>query len=469
MKVEFNKKADFEIIFLNDEIKKEKKDFFKLMQYEHKGTCLDIANSKLYLALSPKLTYAALTSTIAQAIKQIRYLNIKSVKIDYINIDCHFNSVYSIIYGAISALYEFNKYQKEKKKINIEKIILNTQEDEDKKEGANLALILADSSAYVKDIVNEIPSTYTQESFEEDAKKLAKENNLELKVYKDDYLKKENMNAFLAVNRASAYEARLIHLTYKPKKALKKIVYVGKGLVYDTGGLSLKPADYMLTMKSDKSGAAAVLGIIKAASQLKLPFEIHAIIGAAQNCISEKAYMPDDVIISREGVSIEVRNTDAEGRLVLADCLSYAQDLKPDYLIDLATLTGACVVGLGEYTSAIMGYNEDLQNEFYAHSKRSGEYACILHFNPHLASLIKSKIADISNTSSSRYGGAITAGLFLGEFIKEEYKDKWLHLDIAGPAYVEKDWGENSYGAGAAGLRMCIIDLLNIKRKMEKK
>ncbi|MFR4831179.1 MAG: leucyl aminopeptidase, partial [Campylobacter upsaliensis] len=145
--------------------------------------------------------------------------------------------------------------------------------------------------------------------------------------------------------------------------------------------------------------------------------------------------------------------------------LSFALDLKPDLLIDLATLTGACVVGLGEFTSGIMGNNENLQNEFYEVSQKSGEYACVLHFNPHLRELIKSKIADISNTSSSRYGGALTAGIFLDSFIREEYKDKWLHLDIAGPAYLEKAWGYQSYGASAAGVRMCVNFLIHLLRK----
>ena len=221
----------------------------------------------------------------------------------------------------------------------------------------------------------------------------------------------------------------------------------------------------MLTMKADKSGAAAAMGIIKAVSELNLPFEVHSVLGATENMIGGNAYKPDDVLISREGVSIEVRNTDAEGRLVLADCLSFAQDLKPDLLIDMATLTGACVVGLGEYTSGIMGNNENLQDEFYKASKKSGEYTCVLHFNPHLKELIKSNIADISNTSSSRYGGALTAGLFLERFIRKEYKDKWLHLDIAGPAYVEKAWGYTNFGASGAGVRMCVAYLMSLARK----
>ena len=300
----------------------------------------------------------------------------------------------------------------------------------------------------------------------QDALNLAKNiASIKCEVYDEKFLAKENMNAFLAVNRASVHKPRLIHLTYKPKKSKKRIIFVGKGLTYDSGGLSLKPADYMLTMKSDKSGAAAALGIIKGAAELNLPFEIHAILGATENMIGGNAYKPDDVLISRSGVSIEVRNTDAEGRLVLADCLSYAQDFKPDILIDMATLTGACVVGLGEYTTGIMGNSESLKSEFKSKIKDSGELATTLDFNPYLSELIKSQIADVSNCASSRYGGAITAGMFLAKFIKDEYKDKWLHLDIAGPAYREKAWGYNQAGASGAGVRMNLYFLQALSKE----
>ncbi|OCR86435.1 aminopeptidase A, partial [Campylobacter fetus subsp. testudinum] len=224
-----------------------------------------------------------------------------------------------------------------------------------------------------------------------------------------------------------------------------------------------------LTMKSDKSGAAAAMAIIMGAARMELPFEIHAVLGATENMIGGNAYKPDDVLITRSGVSVEVRNTDAEGRLVLADCLDWAQsELKPDLLIDMATLTGACVVGLGEYTTGVMGNNYELQNEFKDFTKKSGEFLTILEFNDHLRELVKSQIADISNTSSSRYGGAITAGIFLDKFIKEEFKDKWLHLDIAGPAYTEKAWGYNQSGATGAGVRANLYYLAKLARNAEK-
>ena len=469
--------ADFELVFVQDKnLKpfKEQKAFFELMNYKGDGVLLDLEKKLLFVGLD-SLDYEDIRLAFCAAFKALKNLNIKSLKTPAILGKCTFMSFSSIAQGFLFAAYEFDKYKSDKKASSLSKIIISKDEInkakfeiKDAKLGLEMGEILAKATKFTKDIVNETPENYTPLKMAEDAKKLAKENHLKCEIYDEKFLKKEKMNAFLAVNRASAHPPRLIHLSYKPKNAKFKAVFVGKGLTYDSGGLSLKPADYMLTMKADKSGAAAALGIIKAVSELGLNIEVHTILGATENMIGGNAYKPDDVLISREGVSIEVRNTDAEGRLVLADCLSYAQDLKPDLLIDMATLTGACVVGLGEYTSAIMGNNEELQNTFYETSKKSGEYTCVLHFNRHLKELIKSNIADVSNTASSRYGGALTAGLFLDKFIRKEFKDKWLHLDIAGPAYLEKAWGYNSFGAGGAGVRMCVAYLLKLDRESKK-
>jgi leucyl aminopeptidase len=272
------------------------------------------------------------------------------------------------------------------------------------------------------------------------------------------------MGAMLAVSRASRHKPRLIHLSHKPKNAKKKVVLVGKGLTYDSGGLSLKPSDFMVTMKSDKSGGSAVLGIMDAVAKLNLPIEVHGIVGAVENMIGGDAYKPDDVLYARNGKSIEVRNTDAEGRLVLADCLCYAQDeIKDiDYILDFATLTGACVVGVGEYTNGIMGNNDTLNNKVIKYSLKSGENAALLPFNRYLRKLIKSDIADVCNIASSRYGGAITAGMFLDNFIEEKYKQKWAHIDIAGPAFVESSWGYNPKGASGAGVRLAVEFIKNL-------
>ena len=469
-------KADIELIFVVDKDLKHKfisdKEAIKFNNYKGESVLILSESKRAYVPLS-KLDLDELRVAAAKAYNALKSLNIKSIKLASYVAQCQKLGFEALAEGFLLGSYEFNKYKEKKEKYTLKEIIFSTEEFAGKKvdlkaanEGFKEAEIIASATNFTKDIVNEIPEIYTPQKMAEDAQNLAKSHaSIKCEVYDEKFLAKENMNAFLAVNRASVHKPRLIHLTYKPKKSKKRIIFVGKGLTYDSGGLSLKPADYMLTMKSDKSGAAAALGIIKGAAELNLPFEIHAILGATENMIGGNAYKPDDVLISRSGVSIEVRNTDAEGRLVLADCLSYAQDFKPDILIDMATLTGACVVGLGEYTTGIMGNSESLKSEFKSKIKDSGELATTLDFNPYLSELIKSQIADVSNCASSRYGGAITAGMFLAKFIKDEYKDKWLHLDIAGPAYREKAWGYNQAGASGAGVRMNLYFLQALSKE----
>ena len=180
---------------------------------------------------------------------------------------------------------------------------------------------------------------------------------------------------------------QLIHFIHKTDKPKARVALVGKGLTYDTGGLSLKPAKSMLTMKADKGGASAIFGIMQAVSELDLPIEVHGIAGVTENAIGKDAFRPDDVLKAKNGKTIEVRNTDAEGRLVLADCLVYAQEQMPDYLIDLATLTGASMVALGEYTTAVMGHNSELKRTMMMAGERSGELTANLPFNRYLSTL----------------------------------------------------------------------------------
>lgn len=475
-------KADYELIFVVNKNIKHRfiKDQIKFKFYNFKGDgVLNLANKRRIYVGIKSLHENEIRLGVAKALNSLSNLDIKSIKLSsYIDV-CTKSTFRALAEGFELSSYKFEKYKSEKKPCKIDKILISTDEfslktiDVKKANlGINQGQIIANATNFTKDIINEIPQVYTPVKMANDAEKLAKSlKNTICEIYDEKYLKNEKMNAFLAVSQASPNKPRLIHLTYKPKsKALKKIVFVGKGLTYDSGGLSLKPSDYMLTMKSDKSGAAACMGIIKAADELELPFEIHAVLGATENMISGSSYKPDDVIISRSGVSIEVKNTDAEGRLVLADCLSWAQDnIKPDLLIDLATLTGACVVGLGEYTSGVLGNNYKLQSDFKQNAEKSGEFLTILEFNDYLKELIKSDIADVSNTASSRYGGCITAGLFLDKFIKDKNKDIWLHLDIAGPAFVQKAWGYNQAGASGAGVRANIYYLLNLISKKDKK
>lgn len=402
-------------------------------------------------------SYDCVAIAIATAIKKLKSTKFTSAKVEAF--DNEQDIVKALTEGSILGAYSFTKYKGKKKKQNKSELIIAVKSDvKELKNVLNDAMIIAQSVNKTRNFVNTIPEDFFPQTMANEAKKIAKKTKIDCKVYGEDYLKKHKMGAMLAVGRASRHESKLIHLTYKPKNAVKKVVLVGKGLTYDSGGLSLKPGDFMVTMKCDKSGGCAVLGIMNAIAKLKLPIEVHGIVGAVENMIGGDAYKPDDVLTAKNGKTIEVRNTDAEGRLVLADCLCYAQDkIKDiDYIFDYATLTGACVVGVGQYTTGIMGNESKLKRKAVQSSLDSGEYATSLPFNRYLKKSIKSEIADVCNIASTRYGGAITAGMFLDHFIAEENKNKWLHYDIAGPAFVEKAWGYNPYGASGAGVRMTV-------------
>ena len=398
------------------------------------------------------------TATLIKSLKKYKFESLEITPPNTKNEDI----LIAFFEGFILGDYEFDKYKSKKAKHPVKKIAINSKRDFEKiiKE----AKIRAEAVNFVCDIINSVPDELTPAKLAGIAEDVAKTNSLECSVYDENYLFENGYHAFYSVAKASSNPPRLIHLAYKPKNAKRKIVLVGKGLCYDSGGLSLKPSDYMVTMKSDKSGAVTVLGIIKAISELKLDIEVHAILGAAENMIGGNAYKPDDVLKAKNGKTIEVRNTDAEGRLVLADCLCYAQENIKDFdeIYDFATLTGACVVGVGEYTCGVMGFEKEKIQNIINTGEKTGEHFAYLPFNKYLSKLLKSEIADICNIASSRYGGALTAGLFLSEFIEDKNKEKWTHLDIAGPAFVEKPWGFNPHGASGFGVDTFITILKSL-------
>lgn len=448
---------DFSPAFIQDA------DLFEGVGFEGKeGQTLFIPGSKtLYYALE-SLSADSLREASAKALRILKKYPLRSFKVA-VALEDSLEYLEAMIAGFLLGDYSFETYKSQKNPSKLETILLPAPTLGVRLEEAAFGRWLAKQEAIAKavnlarELVNTPPEEATPKKLAAVAEAIAKEHELECVIKDEKFLEKAGMGAFLAVSRASVHPPRLIHLTHKgTKKPKLKVALVGKGLTYDSGGLSLKPADYMVTMKADKGGGCAVMAIMQAASALGLELELHGIVGAAENMIGGNAYKPDDVLVAKNGKTIEVRNTDAEGRLVLADCLVYAQELKPDYIIDLATLTGACVVALGEYSSGVLGHNEKLKRKFIKCAEKSGELAVNLPFNRHLKKLIESKVADVCNVSSTRYGGSITAGLFLSEFIEESYQSKWIHLDIAGPAYVEKEWDVNPHGASGAGVRMVL-------------
>ena len=318
-------------------------------------------------------------------------------------------------------------------------------------------IILGEAINFSRRLVNLPPNYLFPESLADEAIQLGKAHSLEVDVWDRKKLEAEGCGALLGVARGSVREPRLVILRYNGAKAGDApTVLVGKGVTFDSGGYSIKPTDGMLTMKCDMAGAATVLGIMQAAVQFKVKHNLVAIIGLVENLISGDAFKLGDVLTARSGKTIEIHNTDAEGRLVLADCLNIALDQKPLRIVDFATLTGACVVGLGLEISGLMTNNEAWQNEIKKAADACGEYTWPLPMHSFFTEQIAGKIADIKNVGEGRYGGAITAAKFLEEFVGEV---PWTHIDIAGPAFLDsaKPWCD---AGGTGTLVRTFVELL---------
>jgi leucyl aminopeptidase len=309
---------------------------------------------------------------------------------------------------------------------------------------------IAAAVSHARDLINEPAAVITPAALAAEARELARKHGLEVKILGPKECEKLGMGMFLAVGRGSDHEVRFIHLTYKPKKkARKRVVLIGKGVTFDSGGYSLKPTDGMLDMKVDMSGAAAVLSAMGAIAELGSSCEVHAVAACAENMVSGRAYRLGDVLQAMDGTTVEINNTDAEGRLTLGDAICYARDaIQPDEMFDFATLTGACMVALGPYTAGLMSDHDDLAGSFLAAARAAGEDMWRMPLNPRLREQLKSPIADMRNTGE-RWGGALTAGLFLQHFAKDT---PWVHVDIAGPASAARENGATSRGGVGFGV-----------------
>ncbi len=317
--------------------------------------------------------------------------------------------------------------------------------------------ILGEAINFARRLVNLPPNYLHPEALAEEAMQVGKLHSMDVEVWDRRKLEIERCGALIGVARGSIREPRLVIMRYNGGKAgAAPTVLVGKGVTFDSGGYSIKPTDGMLTMKCDMAGAATVLGIMKAAVQLKVQHNLVAIIGLVENLISGDAFKLGDVLTARSGKTIEIHNTDAEGRLVLADCLNVALDQKPSRIVDFATLTGACVVGLGLEISGLMTNNDVWQNEIKSTADACGEYTWPLPMHAFFTEQIAGKIADIKNVGEGRWGGAITAAKFLEEFVDGR---PWTHIDIAGPAFLDsaKPWCD---AGGTGTLVRTFVELL---------
>jgi leucyl aminopeptidase len=397
------------------------------------------------LGVKTKAKSKILRNGIAKATKAA--MAIKSEKI-VVMLD-HFNTIRSsadsarIISEAIElTTYTFDKYLTKKTGTTIKSICL---ESSDKKEKAKIlkaieaAQATSQSVNVTRDFVNEPPNMLNSETYakavQKDAKEAFKNHKVEVKVLNKATIVKEKMGLLLSVNAGSAFEPRIVHLSYTPKKVnskTKHIALVGKGLTFDTGGYSLKPGGSMINMKTDMAGSATVYGGFRAAVLNNSPYKLTCVMVMTDNAVNELATMPDSICTARNGMTCEILNTDAEGRLALADALDYTCDLKPDVIIDAATLTGACLVALGKEVCAVLGNDSKLADKIKKSATAQDEYSWELPIIDEWRNEMKSNIADLKNIGSGRFAGTATAAAFLENFIREGIS--WAHLDIAGVA-----------------------------------
>ena len=310
-----------------------------------------------------------------------------------------------------------------------------------------------------RDLVNSPPAECTPRYLAQVAQGIANDNGLSCVVFDEARIMAEKMNLLAAVGNGSSEPPRFIHLTYRPAGAdasTPQVALVGKGLTYDAGGYNIKPTGSLEDMKVDMSGAAAVLGAMKAINAYAPKVVVHGIIPSAENLVSGNAYKPGDIIRSHNGKTVEIMNTDAEGRLILADALSYAEKLGCQKIVDLATLTGACMVALGPHTAGLFANDAEWRKAIEAAAERGGEDLWALPLSKKLRGMLKSPIADMKNIGE-RWGGAITGALFLQEFIG---KATWAHLDIAGPASSDKPEPGTPRGGTGYGV-MTLLELIS--------
>lgn len=366
----------------------------------------------------------------------------------------------AVVEGALLGTYTFDRYRRDRSAKAVERLALLVGDARWVREaiaGARRGEVTANATRFARDLVNmpanEVHPTYLVQV----ARRLARQGGLRLRVYDRAGCARLGMGAFLAVAAGSRQPPQFIHLTYRPRGVRRKrVALVGKGITFDAGGLDLKTAEAMLRMKDDMSGAAAVLAVMQALPALRPPLEVHGLIAAAENMPSGSALRPGDVVRAMNGTTIEVGNTDAEGRLTLADALCYARArVRPDEIIDVATLTGACVVALGPLCAGLFASDQPLADRLLAAAARAGEWLWQLPLLDEYREHLRSEIADLNNVGP-RGGGAITASLFLREFAG---RTPWAHLDIAGPAFSEKDLPLGPKGATGAAVRTLLAYL----------
>lgn len=422
-----------------------------------------ISSSKVLvvgLGEKEKFNSNKLRELTAKIVKRLAGIKAKKVCIDLGKMEFDaFVSGQVVAEGALIGEYSFDKYKSKKDEdAKIEEFIL-VEKDSEKfnklKEGVLKGEKIANAMTFARNLSNEPAQYVTPTKLAEVAKHI---EGVKTKIYEKDDIEKMEMGAFLAVGKGSCEHPKFIHIKYLPPNPKKKIALIGKGITFDSGGLDIKPPSSMLTMKDDMSGAACVLSVMNTLKAFNPQVEVHGIIAACENMPGCAAYKPGDILTAKNKKTIEVDNTDAEGRLTLADALCYACELGVDEVIDIATLTGACVVALGSQAGGIMGNNQELIDKLIKTAENNGERFWQLPMYEEYKDNLKSDVADMRNTGG-RGGGASAAGIFLQEFVKDV---AWVHLDIAGVAFLEKPQKELIKGATGVGVRTLLNYILSI-------
>jgi len=374
-----------------------------------------------------------------------------------------------IAFGLLLSGYKYDRFisNDDKKGKRLERVTLLLPEGADPapaQEAVNKASIIASGTRFARDLLCAPGNLATPAHLAREAERIAADSGgrITTRVIGEEELEQQGFRALLAVGQGSEEESRLIVLDYdhaagENTAQTKTVALVGKGVTFDAGGISLKPPALMDEMKYDMGGAAAVLGVFRALAEMDLPLRVLGLVPSVENMPGGRAYRPGDIIVARSGLSIEVKNTDAEGRLILADALDYAKEFEPDLVIDLATLTGACVVALAHEAAAVMANEggEPYVDALRACGERTGERVWPMPMYDEYADLLKSDFADLKNTGG-RYGGAIIAGKFLQRFADPA---PWVHLDIAGTAWTEKERGPVPKVGTGFGVRL-LLDFL---------
>jgi len=404
----------------------------------------------------------------------------KALKIKKIQVDLSRGFKFSddmiekaVLEGIMLGQYTFYKYKKKeaKKDTNITKIFFSSKPTDKKKNQLKRSAKIIENVYLVRDMVNDTSYEMNSLGFEKIARKVAKNSKLKIKILDEKMIKKEKMGLILAVNRGSEYPPRMIIMQYNGgKKGDPVVALMGKGITFDTGGVNLKPSGYIENMRTDMAGAATVLGIMKSLAELGVKKNVIGFMTLTDNAIGEKSINPGDIFTSYDGTTVEIRNTDAEGRLILADTAAYAvKKYKPDFIFDFATLTGACLVALGEMAAAIVSNDDNMAGELQSFSHRSEifERTWVLPAYDDAKEALKSKIADIKNLGFDKgYAGTITGGLFIGKFVGET---PWIHIDIAGMASMSESKGYMPEGASGFGVRLLTEFIDDTKFKKFKK